>query len=300
VDEACLSAFAQDLVPRLSAEVLLMGNATAAEAEALLRSLPPQLRADPEARPRHPSLQVAVVPKGRATVMVEEGPDAGSRVAAVELYWQLGPTAAGDEQAAQQHAVLDLLEATMAEPLFDTLRTKQQLGYVASCGARNTQKVMGFSVWLLSSKVGPAEICRRVEAFLLEFRQRLVDMPAADFEGHVSSLAAQKLEPDRQLLSMQENAWHELQERGCTFDRTLQEAVALAAATREDVLRLLDSCILAGAADRRLLLVAALGGRAKSSRAAELEAFTKDYPGCWHVASQGEFLAATTLYETLV
>ena len=34
---------------------------------------------------------------------------------------------------------LALLEHLMYEPLFDTLRTKQQLGYTVQCSARNTQ-----------------------------------------------------------------------------------------------------------------------------------------------------------------
>jgi len=273
---------------------LLTGNATAAEAEKLVQGLPQQLRSDPEVLPRHPVLSVARVPEGKATVMVEDSPDAGSRVAAVEMYWQLGLEG---EEDFKQRAVLDLLEAIMSEPLFDALRTKQQLGYVASCGVRITQRVYGYSIWLLSSKVGPAEICRRVEAFLPEFRQRLVDLPAEDFERHATSLAAQKLEPDRTLLSVQEGAWSELQDRRSVFDRYLREAVALSTVARADLLEVLDRCLLPGAAERRLLVVAVIGGRAKAKKAAELKTFQSDYPGCWHVSSQADFLAGTTLLE---
>ena len=52
--------------------------------------------------------------------------------AALDLYWQLGQENTADA------ARLNLLEHFMFEPLFNELRTKQQLGYTASCSARNT------------------------------------------------------------------------------------------------------------------------------------------------------------------
>lgn len=291
VDEQQLAKYAQELIPKLRMEVLLIGNATAAEAEALIQGLPVQLRSSPEAPLKQPPLPVARVPDGKTTIIVEDSPDSGSRVAAVEMYWQLGT------EDFRGRAELDLLEAIMSEPLFDSLRTKQQLGYVASCGARCTQRVLGYSVWLLSSKVGPAEICRRVEAFLPEFRQRLLDMPAEDFERHVSSLAATKLEPDRTLLSVQEAAWGEIQDQSTVFDRYTREAIALASVTREDLLAILDRSLLPGAEGRRLLVVSVVGGKAKAQKATELEAFREAYPGCWLVSSQAEFHEGTTLIE---
>jgi len=228
-------------------------------------------------------------------VWIEDSPDPGNRNVAVELYWQMENTT-----EARPKVVVDLLEALMTEPLFDTLRTKQTLGYIVSCGARCTQSVLGFSVWLLSSKVGPAEICKRVEAFLLEFRQRVQDLPSDDIERHIVSLAAQKLEPHRTLAEFQETVWGELQERQRMFDRSLREAVALATVTREDVLGLLDDFIVTGAAKRRMLIVAAIGGRAKATRVGELGALQKQYNGARVVNSQGEFFINTTFYDDLL
>merc|ERR1712113_475106 len=143
-------------------------------------------------------------PKDGPIVWIAESPDKANRNVAIELYWQLGPG-----KDVRKHAILDLLDTLMAEQLFDALRTKQQIGYTVSCMARCTRLIQGFSIWLLSSKFTPADICRRVEAFLVDFRAWLEQMPTSDFERHVVSLAAQKLEPDRDLASVQSTVWEE-------------------------------------------------------------------------------------------
>jgi secreted Zn-dependent insulinase-like peptidase len=59
------------------------------------------------------------------------------------------------------------------EPVYDTLRTKQQLGYTVSSGARLTHGVCGFCVVVVSAAVGAAEVEARIEAFLQDFTAQL-------------------------------------------------------------------------------------------------------------------------------
>jgi len=293
-----LAKFTQDLLPKLRAEVLISGNSTAEDAEVVVKGLPAAFREGDSAkaadsRPKQPKLPVSILQTKTPTVWFEDCPDAGNRNAALEMYWQLEHTSEHKPKVA-----LDLLEALMCEPLFDTLRTKQQLGYVASCGMRHTQGVNGYSVWLLSSKVGPTEICKRVEAFLKDFRKRIVELPEEDLQRHVVALGGQKLEPERTLVSVQETFFSELQERQYCFDRYLHEAAATATLTRQDVLDVLDTYILPGAPKRRLAIVASIGGKAKSSLASELKAIKKAYPKCKVVSSQKEFLQSAKFYDT--
>ncbi len=46
----------------------------------------------------------------------------------------------------KSHAVLELLVDIMEEPVFDTLRTKEQLGYTVFAVFRNSFGVLGFSI----------------------------------------------------------------------------------------------------------------------------------------------------------
>jgi len=152
-----LADFAQQLIPKLQAEILIIGNATISDAQALIQTLPASLRQVTGCNVEHPLVSTAKVPIGTPIVWVEDSLDVGNRNLALELYWQMDST-----KDVRPEVVLDLLEALMAEPLFDTLRTKQQLGYVVSCGRRRTHTVQGFSVWLMSCKAPPSEMCRRV------------------------------------------------------------------------------------------------------------------------------------------
>jgi len=248
-------------------------------------------------------VRVVELPIGSPTIWIEDSPDTGNPNVAVEMFWQFDPInerTQGVTAQSRAQVTSDLLEALMSEPLFDVLRTKQQLGYIASCGLRLTLGVLGFSIWLVSSKVGAAEICKRTDAFLVEFRQQIVDMPAKDIEQHVCSLAARKLEPSRTLASLQANAWREIEDRRSVFERPLIEAVELATVGREDVLKVLDDYILPTARKRRLAIVAAVGGAAKTDVHSEIRALKSDYTGSTVVSSLSSFLRSAPRFECMM
>lgn len=92
------------------------------------------------------------VPAGHAAHVVEvtaKNPD--EQNTAVEVYFQVGPD--GDDAGAR--AALDLMDQALCEPVYDTLRTKEQLGYTVHSGARLTHGVTGFCVTVVSAKHGP-------------------------------------------------------------------------------------------------------------------------------------------------
>eukprot|EP01050_Picozoa_sp_SAG11_P002194 SAG11_NODE_106_length_16423_cov_51.220840_25_plen_133_part_00 len=127
----------------------------------------------------------------------------------MELYFLIGPdltlplpadgTPPGTATATD--CTLDLLVALLAEPAFDQLRTKEQLGYsgalanfaaschplaqdmrwsvwfggvllsrVVDCSARRTAGVLGLCFTVSSAEHAPAAIVGRIEAFLLQWR----------------------------------------------------------------------------------------------------------------------------------
>ncbi|CAI7900571.1 unnamed protein product [Closterium sp. NIES-53] len=66
-----------------------------------------------------------------------------------------------------------LTPQVMSEPLFDTLRTKEQLGYRVDCGTRLTHGVFGFCIRVQSADYGPEYLQQRVDSFLNTFRDNL-------------------------------------------------------------------------------------------------------------------------------
>jgi secreted Zn-dependent insulinase-like peptidase len=67
----------------------------------------------------------------------------------------------------------DLADQLLCEPLYDTLRTKQQLGYSVSSGARLTYGVSGFCVVVVSAAFEADEVERHIEDFLHSYQQTL-------------------------------------------------------------------------------------------------------------------------------
>lgn len=244
LDVRQLQGFAEALIPKLCLEVLYQGNVTRKDFDQLISTLPDLLGRDPGVvsgmHAPHPPFKVVEVPSGQPIVLIQDSPDAKNRNIAVEMYWQLGRPSFALES--RESAKVELLSAILTEPLFDQLRTKQQLGYVASCGARWTHHVQGFSVWLMSAKYAPADICRRVDAFLEGFQNTLAEMGEEDFHRHVDALSAAKVEPERTLHGMQQTAWAELQERSHSFDRPWREALALYDLKKSELQDLLQHC----------------------------------------------------------
>ena len=139
---------------------------------------------------------------------------------AVETYWQLGPSEHG------LSARLTLLEHLMYEPLFDALRTKQQLGYTVHCCARNTLQMLGFTVTVVSATHLPLEIESRIGEFLASFLDSLAAMPATEFAKNVEAAVANRLQRDRNLAEEAARYFPEIEARTFVFDRAEREAEA--------------------------------------------------------------------------
>lgn len=117
-------------------------------------------------------------------------------------------------ESLESSASIRLLCHILREPLFNDLRTKQQLGYIVS-----SYHDMGFSlrpaslvvlgplavpidfivISVLSKKVGPREVARRVDDFLLDFRSSLENMPESEIQHHATALSTKMLKPVQKL-----------------------------------------------------------------------------------------------------
>lgn len=77
----------------------------------------------------------------------------------VELYLQCGI------QNDTANVYIDLVSQILCEPCYNTLRTKEQLGYIVFCGSRKANGVQGIRFIVQSAK-HPAFVEGRIELFL--------------------------------------------------------------------------------------------------------------------------------------
>ena len=73
------------------------------------------------------------------------------------------------------------------EPCFDTLRTKEQLGYLVHSSGRASVGMTGFRISIQSER-SAAYLEDRVDNFLLAYEEQLQNLPVEQFERERASL----------------------------------------------------------------------------------------------------------------
>lgn len=136
------------------------------------------------------------------------------------------------------NALIDLLVTIAEEPVFDILRTKEQLAYDVSCGIRDNQGVLGYTITVNSqeSKFNADHVDERIENFRKELLQIIKAMPNEEFEQYKQSLILIKLTEDTDLKDEIARNWAEITSDEYIFDRAQQEVNALRSITQQELI----------------------------------------------------------------
>eukprot|EP00557_Chaetoceros_sp_GSL56_P004972 CAMPEP_0176495558 /NCGR_PEP_ID=MMETSP0200_2-20121128/10720_1 /TAXON_ID=947934 /ORGANISM="Chaetoceros sp., Strain GSL56" /LENGTH=1176 /DNA_ID=CAMNT_0017893443 /DNA_START=166 /DNA_END=3696 /DNA_ORIENTATION=+ len=122
------------------------------------------------------------------------------------------------QESLVQSAAVRTLCHMLREPLFNTLRTQEQLGYIVSsyydrsvshhpltdCYAESSvvngaTPIDSIVVNVLSKKVPPPVLTDRIDKFLDTFREKLSNLPDEELRHHTDSLSKKLLKPKRAL-----------------------------------------------------------------------------------------------------
>ncbi|KXZ55212.1 hypothetical protein GPECTOR_3g355 [Gonium pectorale] len=164
------------------------------------------------------------------TVVRLRAKNAKEENAALEVYYQLGP--ATDPR---DRAVLDLIDQILYEPCYDTLRTKQQLGYSVYSGTRLTAGVSSFCIQVVSARHPPEHLDACVEAFLAAQGPRLRAMTPAELATQAAAVVSAKMQRDRSLVEEAGRQWEHISSQRYDFLSRELEVAALASVTVDDV-----------------------------------------------------------------
>lgn len=137
----------------------------------------------------------------------------------------------------QESCVIEMLIMLMEEPVFDNLRTKQQLGYDVSCSLRDTFGTLGFSVTVhcQSDKNSTEFVEKCISEFLKDFAKTLKNTSQEDFKEVQESLIKLKICADNHLKEEVKRNWDEIKTESYIFDRHLREKEFIEKLTLEDV-----------------------------------------------------------------
>lgn len=168
----------------------------------------------------------------------------------------------------ESECLLELLVKVMREPLFNFLRTKEQMGYSVICSSKKDDNAIGLTITVecQEKRHSAYAVDGRIENFLKNFSNVLEDLDEDDFTMMKRSVIVQKLSPDTDLETEVNRNWNEIRENTFQFERLEIQARQLELLRKEDLsiffkdnfatdsMRKLSTQILANADDDDLLL----------------------------------------------
>lgn len=215
-----LKEFTQKFLSSLQVKALIQGNVTESQAVLTVEKLAATLNA----KPLDSTIEQCTkeMPVGEWFLRVKSLRENDVNTS-ITNYYQVGPS------SVTLTAYLDLLDSLIEEPLFDTLRTKEQLGYDVSSDVKDTFGILGFTITVHSqeNKNKSAVVDSKIEEFLIQFLTALTAMSEEDFETAKNSLIKLKSLPDTELKEEVSRNWAEVTENEYLFDRRFKEIDAL-------------------------------------------------------------------------
>jgi len=223
-----VTEFAEQFFSKVYIQGLVQGNMTVDQVKEVDSMLRTKLRCSPLPTDVVTDIRCNELPAGAWTVRVDSL-DRGDANTLVTNYYQSGPG------TIREHAVMEAIVLLMEEPVFDTLRTQEQLGYAVNMTLRNTYGVFGLSVTVntQATKFTAEHVEKRIENFFSEFQaEHLTEEAVAEA---VSSLVKMKLRADVTLEEETGRNWQEIMSKEYVFNRSEREVAFLKEIGLEEV-----------------------------------------------------------------
>lgn len=245
-----MKSFVSELRERLHVTTLVCGNVSEKLAVSMSKSVQSIIGFKPLPAAEFLRRRVVQVPTGVDVYLRMPIPNSEDNNSAIEVFFQTGPR--GDLLSDMK---LELLGEILKKPAFHDLRTIQQLGYIVFEGIGETDCVRGLYVIVQSTVANPDDLLNRIDKFLTAARKELLEtMSAERFQQFVSSLSANKAQPDVNMFEQTARFWKEMQNGFFLYDRSLQEIEVLQKLEVKDVLAFFDDFIAPGGSQRRRVI----------------------------------------------
>lgn len=184
---------------------------------------------------------------GSDVVITRPHPNSEERNTAVHMQWQTGVA------TPRTRALAQLLSMLFSQPAFDTLRTKEQLGYIVFAGSSVSDDgcIIQLFVTVQSSNSSVEYVQSRIEAFILAFRGQLAAMSDDEISAKARILADRLTETDKTQSSEANRIWEPIAEGSYDFHAAEAVAAAVLNVKHADLLTVYDAAVMPGGASVR-------------------------------------------------
>lgn len=221
--------FAADFVKEMRIQALIQGNVNAEQASSIMANVVSTLNCAAIKDKTSLLLTTNEIPVGVAYIRCPTMNDSDVNTV-TDNYYQLGPI------SILSNCLLDLLILVAEEPVFDILRSKEQLGYDVDCGLRDSFGILGYTISVNSQehKFDAEFIDERIEAFRAELVDIISKIGVDDFEHFKETMIKLKLTEDNHLRDELVRNWAEVTTDEYIFDRHRREVDCLRTISREE------------------------------------------------------------------
>ncbi|XP_014248916.1 nardilysin-like [Cimex lectularius] len=226
--------FIADFFKNVRFQCLVQGNLTKDEAIACCENFVSKLKSTPLSDDNLPHFTVLELPIGEKCVRVNSF-NLEDKNCVTTNYYQFCPGYIKDCVA------LELILMMMEEPLFDKLRTQEQLGYDVSCSVKEIYGIIGFTISVHSQidKFTVDHIQSRMADFLHKFQDFIKKMPDEEFKDAANTLIKVKKCVDTHLKEEARRNWIEIKNMEYVFDRIEKEIKCICALKKKHLNQLL-------------------------------------------------------------
>lgn len=248
-----LVTFANEFLRHLKVQILVQGNMERSTALEITNRVISNLKCCEIDGNLKIESRAAKIPPGQKTLRVKSILP-NDKNSTTTNYIQIGTS------SIRLQCLIEFIEKVMEEPLFDILRTQEQLGYSISCSHRFNHGVLGISVTVQSQedKNPTSVVAKRIEKFLHENLATVLEkMSDEEFETIQNALIKLKNMVEVELESEVSRHWSEITSREYIFNRLELEAAMIAQLTKQDVVNFYKKSIIN--ADARKLSIQVVG-----------------------------------------
>ncbi|KAL7669044.1 hypothetical protein ACOME3_009715 [Neoechinorhynchus agilis] len=147
-----------------------------------------------------------------------------------------------------------LINEIINEDFFDDLRTRQNLGYLAS-SYFSTNSQSAYLTFYVQSDCDCGYVDGRIETFIAAIRDKVSNLSSEEFEQQKQSLKSKILKHPESLGDLVDTYSVEVEIEHFIYDRRLQEAQHLEALTKEDVIAFCDKYLFMNSYERRKMAI---------------------------------------------
>ncbi|KAJ3126641.1 Insulinase (Peptidase M16) [Nowakowskiella sp. JEL0407] len=119
---------------------------------------------------------------------------------------------------------------------------QEQLGYLVHSGTRINTRVIGYRV-IIQSERNPTYLESRIEDFLKNMKQTIVNLTELEFDKHKQSVIIRLLEKDKNLWDASQRLWSHISSKYCFFNQHLVDSEYIKTITKEAVLEFYEKFI---------------------------------------------------------